>query len=188
MTPPPATAVARARRLIGLFCPDSADFGAVRGVAAAEVPPGPRQLLDHHSHMTVAMERFHGGPVGLRVVAEASAPPVSGQADWYAREILLTRGDGRVVQFGIVRIDLAAVPAATAAAIRAGRIPIGRILIAAGMLCEVQAVQLVEVLPGPHLATLFGPSQAAAPVHGRVADILLAGRPAVELLEIVAPA
>ena len=72
----------------------------------------------------------------------------------------------------------------------------GRILIDAGMLREVHGVRLLEIVPGPHLQTLFaglaGPSAdpiaAARPVYGRVADIQLDGLPTVELLEIVAPA
>ena len=41
-------------------------------VAAAAMPAAFRTLLDHASHMTVAMERHHGGPVTLQVVQVAS--------------------------------------------------------------------------------------------------------------------
>ena len=138
--------------------------------------------------MTVAMERFHGGPVQLRIVGRAVDQEIGDDAAWYAREILLESPPGRVVQHGIVRIDLRSVAPGTAREIRDGRRPLGRILIEAGILREVHAVALLEITPGPHLERLFGP--AAAPtraVYGRVADILLNGRPAVELLEIVAP-
>ena len=81
--------------------------------------------------------------------------------------------------------------AATAAAIRAARRPLGRILIEAGMLREVHGVRLLHVAPGPHLRELlcggdFGEA-AVEPLYGRVATIELDGRPAVELLEIVVP-
>jgi hypothetical protein len=68
------------------------------------------------------------------------------------------------------------------------------------MLRDVQGVKLLEIMPGPHLQDLFritdsrpagiapGTPVAGAAVYGRVADIQLDGRPAVELLEIVAPA
>ena len=48
---------------------------------------------------------------------------------------------------------------------------------------------LLAIRPGPRLAGLFGvPTlDPGAIVYGRVADILLNGRPAVELLEVVAP-
>jgi hypothetical protein len=73
---------------------------------------------------------------------------------------------------------------------------LGRILIDAGMLREVHGVRLLEIVPGPHLQKLFAGLAgaradliaAARPVYGRVADIQLDGLPAVELLEIVAPA
>jgi hypothetical protein len=83
-----------------------------------------------------------------------------------------------------VRIDLRLLTAETAAAIRAEAIPLGRILIDAGLLRDVHDVALLEIEPGPHLRRLFG---TAAPTHGRVATIDLDGVPAVELLEIVAP-
>jgi chorismate-pyruvate lyase len=134
--------------------------------------------------MTVAMERRHGGPVGLRVVGERSADACGAAGNWYAREILLVGPHGSVVQHGIVRIDLDAVGPAVAAAIRAGRIPLGRILLAAGLLLEVQRVALLAVEPGPHLRALLG--GATGSVYGRVAEIVVNGRPAVELLEIVA--
>jgi len=187
--------VARGTSLVQLFCSPE-EFGVLRGIPPAEVPEPDRTLLDHRSHMTVAMERFHDGLVQLRVVAKASDQLVSGAAhrDWYAREILLENSRGELVQYGIVRIDLTHLDAATAEAIRAARRPLGRILIEAGMLREVNGVKLLEVLPGPHLLTLLGSgaagSAAVAPLrrlYGRVADIQLDGRPAVELLEIVVP-
>ena len=173
------TAVARGRDLVSLFHPDAAAFGDLRLVAAERVPEAPRRLLDHRSHMTVAMERLHG-PVRLEVVDRGEDP-----ADRYAREILLVRADGRVVQHGIVRIDLSRLAANTAAAIRGEAIPLGRILIEAGLLRDVHDVSLLQIDPGPHLRRLLGTD--AAPAYGRVATIDLDGVPTVELLEIVAP-
>jgi len=192
---PDRDAVARAAELVQLFC-SLDDFGRLRSVTSGEVPEPARTLLDHRSHMTVAMERFHGGDVRLRVVAGAGdRREQRPDAGWYAREILLETQGGKVVQQGIVRIDLTHLAPEIAAAIREARRPLGRILIEAGMLREVHRVKLLEVTPGPHLNGLFWPAgprsvaaAAAAPVYGRVADIQLDGRPAVELLEIVAPA
>lgn len=170
-------AAARAARLVGLFVSPTTSFGSIVPVAAARVPEPFRSLLDHGNHMTVAMERHHGGPVALRVVAEAPGPGAA-----YAREILLVGPRGDVVQHGIVRIDLDTVDGATAARIRAATEPLGRVLLEAGADCEVGEVSLVEVVPGPHLEPLIGPR----PTFGRVATIGIAGRPAIEVLEIVA--
>lgn len=192
--PDPRDPVARAVALVQLFC-SLDNFGGLRSVAPGEVPEPARTLLDHCSHMTVAMERFHGGDVRLRVVARAGEGSGKRPNDgWYAREILLETQAGTIVQHGIVRIDLSYLDQETAAAIREARRPLGRILIEAGMLREVHGVKLLEIVPGPHLQEVFrlpGPrsaeTAAATPVYGRVADIQLDGRPAVELLEIVAP-
>jgi hypothetical protein len=173
---------ARARDLVAFFHSNGTDFGTLTEVSPADVPAGPRQLLDHTSHMTVAMERFHGGPVGLRVVDRREDA-----AGRYAREILLTRPDGLVVQHGIVQIDLAKLAPDVAAAIRGAATPLGRILLEAGLLGDVHDVSLLEVMPGPHLRSLFTVAPAAAPTFGRVATIDLDGSPVIELLEIVAP-
>jgi len=182
-------AVERALGLIRMFPESAAGFGTLRAMRPDELPAPYRELLDHRSHMTVAMERWCGGQVGLEVVATRAAPALeSGGRGLYAREILLTRGWGAVVQHGIVRIDLSLLDAATVAAILAAKIPLGRILIEANLLRDVHDVGLLEVVPGPHLRRLFGPAAAAAPrTFGRVAEISLGGRPAIELLEIAAP-
>lgn len=180
------TAAERAALLAADFWTPAESLGSVRSVAAADVPHGYRELLDHRSHMTVAMERRHGASVGVRVLAVRR----HGSAG-YAREILLVGPTGAIVQYGIVRMDLSAVGAETAAEIVAGTTPLGRILIAAGVLRDVHDVQMVEVVPGPRLAGLFagggsGPA-TRMPTYGRVASITLDHKPAVELLEIAAP-
>ena len=189
--------VARALELVALFCSPE-QFGQIRGVAAEEVPEPQRSLLDHRSHMTVAVERAQGGDVALRVVATTGDGDDADRP--YAREILLVSRSGKVVLYGIVRIDLAALEAATAREVRAARRPLGRILVERGVLRDVHSVQLVEILPGAHWDSI--PRLAAGsghnhppglrgrqpqPVYGRVAEIELNGRPAVSLLEIVLP-
>ena len=96
------------------------------------------------------------------------------------------RGDGRVVQHGIVRIDLSLLPPKTASAIRAESAPLGRILLAAGLLCDVHAEQLLRIIVGPGLAGLFK-AAVGTETYGRVATIGLYNRPVIELLEISAP-
>lgn len=172
----------RAAELVTLFHAPSGAFGTWQAVAADAVPEPARGLLDHRSHMTVVMERHHGCPVTLRVVAERPDDAVHSR---YAREILLATPDGLVVQHGIVRIDLAALDPAAAAAIRSRSAPLGRILVEAGQLCEVHDVRLLRIEPGPDLVRLFG--CGAAQVYGRVARIDVGGRPAIELLEVAAP-
>ena len=173
-------AVARGLGLVNLFCPDIESFGTITAVDSADLPDVDRALLDHRSHMTVTMERHHRCPLDVRVLAERT-----GEGGRYAREILLVRPDGRAVQYGIVRIDLTAVDPLTAAAIRRGAAPLGRILVEAGLLCDVTRVSLVRIEPGSHLREVVA---ARGTLSGRVAEILVAGQPAIELLEVVLPA
>ena len=138
------------------------------------------------------MEKFYKTTVGLQVVAELKPPAMSAaDCDWYAREIFLLHPDGAAIQYGIVRIDLSQVNTATAQAILRAHLPLGRILLEAGLLLQVQHVQLMELLPSVYWQALFSAThthlQTQARTFGRVASIRVAGKQAVELLEIVAP-
>lgn len=167
--------------LVGLFYERTADLGEFAPVAGCNVPEPYRSLLAHDQHMTVTVERFHGCPVDVQVLDFKSSPH-------YSRKILLSRqSDGAIVLFGIVRIDLEQVDAATRDEILARRKPLGRILIEHDVLRDVELVELWRVEPGPDLCRLFGLA-AAETTYGRTALIHCNGQPAVELLEIVTPA
>ncbi|MEM8866313.1 MAG: hypothetical protein AAGF31_12275, partial [Planctomycetota bacterium] len=100
----------------------------------------------------------------------------------YAREIVLTRhSDGAVVQYGLVRIWLADLPADVRDEIRAQQSPLGRVLIRHGLLREVELISFWQVTPGPAIAKQLGDET----VFGRSAQILLNERPTIQLLEIV---
>lgn len=167
--------------LIGLFYSRPEELGRFEQVDARSVDRDYRMLLAHDSHMTVTVERFHNGPVDVQVLDSQ----VTGQH--YARKILLTRrSDGGVVQFGIMRLDLASVSPVVRREVESQRTPLGRILIENNVLREVHLTKLWKVTPGSELCRLFGiaPSQIT---FGRTAVIRCNGEPAVELLEIVTP-
>jgi hypothetical protein len=67
-----------------------------------------------------------------------------------------------------------------------GETPLGRILIRADLLREVELLALWRIAAGPRLASELDLPPGTA-VYGRSARILVEGRPAVELLEIVRP-
>lgn len=167
--------------LYGLF-PESADRPAAEPVRAADVPEAYRVLLEHTHHMTVTVEAYYGGPVDVRVLA------CRREGDEYARKILLAlRGDpNRVVQFGLVRIDLGACPEAVRTAIVAGKTPLGRVLIENDMLRHIKLVSLLRVRLSAEMARWFG-TELGAETYGRVGVIFTGERPAVEVLEILAP-
>src|SRR5438552_2082134 len=54
--------------LIGLFYRQPEELGKFAEVGQVELPPVYAKLLAHQHHMTVAMERHHGGPVKVRVL------------------------------------------------------------------------------------------------------------------------
>lgn len=167
--------------LLALFYDDSSQLGEFELVTADDLPPAFRRLLAHDAHMTVTMEEFHGSRVDVQVLMTRLA------GGRYARKILLSKQtDGRVVMFGIPRLNLDVLADDVRREIESQQKPLGRILIEHNVLREVELVALWRVQVGPDLARMFSVPEGGV-TYGRTALIHLNGEPAVELLEIAAP-
>src|SRR5262249_52391874 len=135
----------------------------------------------HEHHMTVTVEAYHGSPVDVRILARRH------QGDSYARKIVLAlQSTGQIVQFGIMRINLALCSQEVRVAIIEGKTPLGRILIQHEVLRRIEPTAYLRVQGGPAQMRWFG-LEGAHSLYGRLAFIHCNGQPAVELLEIVAP-
>ena len=162
--------------------PDSPDRPEAVEVSAEDVPEPYQKLLVHTHHMTVTVEQYYGSPVDVRVLS------CRREGDEYARKILLALKDdpANVVQFGLVRIDLGVCPEAVRTAILEGKTPLGRVLIQNDMLRRIEPVAFLRVSLDRTMAEWF----RAAPgteTFGRIGVIYTGDRPAVEVLEILAP-
>jgi chorismate-pyruvate lyase len=181
MTHSAPTAGPDLRALYALF-PPADDMPEHEFVPGDEVPPPYHDLLVHEHHMTVTVEAYHGGPVDVRILARQLT------GEHYARKILLTlQGSGRVVQFGIMRVNFRYCSPAVRAEIEAGGTPLGRTLIKHDVLRRIEPTAYLRVIPSPAMMEWFGLDQPR-PTYGRLAYIHCNNQPAVELLEIVAPA
>jgi chorismate-pyruvate lyase len=150
-------------------------------VPADEVPEPYRRLLVHPHHMTVTVEEYFGGPVAVRVLDRRR------DGDCYARKIVLVHeATGRVVQFGIVRIRLGDCSEPVRAAILAEQTPLGRILIEHDVLRRIEPTAFFRTDDAAALGRWFG-TDANGPTYGRLGIIHTDGRPAIELLELLAP-
>jgi chorismate-pyruvate lyase len=131
--------------------------------------------------MTVTVEAHHGDEVRTRILN------VHRDGDFYARRILLElKGSGRVVQYGIVRVNLAECAPAVREEIVAGQKPFGRVLIDHDVMRRIEPTEFLRIIPGPNMMHWFG-LQQPEPTYGRLALIHCDERPAVELVEIVIP-
>ncbi|MDB5305960.1 MAG: hypothetical protein JWO38_162 [Gemmataceae bacterium] len=164
-----------------LVLPESGDRPAAAVVPADEVPEPYRQLLVHTHHMTVTVEKYYGSPVDVKVLASRR------NGNEYARKILLALQDnGKVVQFGLVRINLGVCSEPVRNAIVEGKTPLGRVLIQHDMLRRIEPTAFLRVRLSPTMAEWFG-SAPGAETYGRLGVIYTGDRPAVEVLEILAP-
>ncbi len=180
MCRPPTSAGPDLEELLDLF-PGTDDLAGSDPVAPDKMPEPYRRLLVHEHHMTVTVESFYGSLVDVRVLAHRL------DGDSYARKILLvTQHNPRVVQYGLVRINLLQCSPDVRAAIVAQRTPLGRILIEHNVLRRIEPTAFLRVFPGSAMLEWFGLAQMHE-TYGRLAYIHCDGKPAVELLEILAP-
>lgn len=150
-------------------------------VPADAVPQPYHGLLVHQHHMTVTVEKYHGDLVDVRILARRQ------QGSSYARKIVLAlQKTGRLVQFGIVRINLDYCSPEVRAEIVAGQTPLGRVLIQHNVLRRIELTAFLRVDAGPAQLAWFGQSGRAT-LYGRLGYIHCDEQPAVELLEILAP-
>lgn len=161
-------------------------------------------LLDHNHHMTVTVEAFHGDEVDV-IVHRSRSVLQNGESVWqndpklhsserlaiarstvsYCREItLVTHVRRSIVQYGIVRLNPAALQPHVWLEIASGEMPLGKVLIKHNVLRTVELCRLFEVRPGVALAGFLKTSPDET-VFGRTALIRCNNRPAIELLEIV---
>ncbi len=165
--------------LQALFFDDPQLLGKFSKVEADQVVALGKELLNHNSHMTVAVEQYHGCNVDVDVLEHRT------DGDHYSRKILLRRqSDNCVVMYGIVRLHLTAVSDLVREEIESRKIPLGRVLINHNVLREVQLLSLYRIECGGELAEAFG-CNVGDVCFGRTAIIHCDGKPAIELLEIV---
>lgn len=144
-----------------------------------EVPSPFDGLLDHNHHMTVTVEGFYDEPVSVSVHRHHQHESL------YSREItLVTEQSKKIVQYGIVRLNISALADPVWQRIESGEVPLGRVLIENNVLRDVKLQQLWEIKAGPCLAEKMH-SVIGETFYGRTAMIYCDGIPAIELLEIV---
>ena len=149
--------------------------------AVQQLPEPYDSLLNHQHHMTVTVESHCGEKVDVHVHR------CQRNENWYSREITLVSSQTqRIVQYGIVRLDITALDEEVWKQIESQQIPLGRVLIEHDVLREVELCGLWRVQSGPDLANLMQ-LHAGVTLYGRTALIHCNGVPAIELLEIVAP-
>ena len=150
---------------MSLFFADPSPIGYFHKVEAADLDEPFQTLLNHESHMTVTVERYHQCPVDVEVLETRQ------DAGFYSRKILLNRqSDNGVVQFGIVSLDTAALQPNVFAEIAEQKTPLGRILINHNVLRNVRLNNLYQITAGPELAAYFGIPEGDT-VAGRTAII-----------------
>ena len=148
----------------------------------AEIPYPQDQLLVHHGHMTEVLERHHGAAVRVHVLEEHL------DGDVYTRKIALTPtgSDGKVVEWGIVRLDFRYMSPELRDEILAKQTPLGALLIKHDVLRRIKPRWFLRFPPGGPVLKWFGaPAEGSEPLYGRIGTIYCNEEPAIELLEIV---
>ena len=156
------------------------DFSQVTIIPPSWIPEPYRKMLVHHVHMTVTVEDHYQQPVSIEVLASRHV------GESYGRETLLQLPSKQVVQFGAVRIDFTCCTDAVRSAILEEKTPLGRVLIDNNVLRRIEPTAFLQITPGPKLAGWFGLSRPET-CYGRLGVIFCDDRPAIAVLEILAP-
>ncbi len=156
------------------------DFSQVTIVPPSWIPEPYRKMLVHHVHMTVTVEEHYQQPVTIEVLASRQV------GESYGRETLLQLPSKQVVQFGAVRIDLTCCAEPVRNAILEEKTPLGRVLIDHNVLRRIEPTAFLQITPGPKLAGWFGLTRPEI-CYGRLGVIFCDDRPAIAVLEILAP-
>ncbi|MFQ5425157.1 MAG: hypothetical protein ACE5F9_14425 [Phycisphaerae bacterium] len=148
-------------------------------LGGCDLPSPFHDLLVHHDHMTTVLRAYHGQALTLRALSARQSD------ETYSRAIVLAAANGQeIVEFGIVRMNLACVDEAVRSAILEAKVPLGEILIRHEVLRRIEPrcyLRLPEAC-GP-LKRADRPCPTAA--YGRIGTIYCNHEPAIELLEVV---
>lgn len=163
--------------------PDSIGNPVATPIDGVSLPTTYQTLLNHQHHMTVTVERFYADSVDVSVLETLR------HEHYYTRKILLSLATNRrVVQFGLVQIDLDLLPPIVREQILAERTPLGRVLIQNDVLTSVHLETFIRVEPNLAMCGWFAIQPENPPsCYGRLGVILANGRPAIQMLEVLAP-
>jgi chorismate-pyruvate lyase len=150
-------------------------------IPVADMPAPYRGLLAHTHHMTVTVEAHYGRPVDVRVLESGR----NGD-DYHRRIVLRLHGIDRIVQYGLVRINLALLDPAVSREVVGQKTPLGRILIEHNVLRRVEPTAFLRVEPGPTLCRHMALARPV-PLYGRTGVIFCNDQPAIAVLEILSP-
>ncbi len=145
---------------------------------AIDLPPDIRCLLAHNNHMTGTLRRHYSQSVALRVLEHRD------DGDVYRRKIILTVDSGqRVVEFGVVRMNLATLDASARSAVLSRKTPLGEIFEQFDVLTRVEPRGYFRFPSDSPVVQCFASGVVEA--FGRLGLIHCNGDPAVQLLEVV---
>lgn len=95
----------------------------LQALPGEQMPEPARQLLVHGQDMTSTLAAFHGSPLRVEVLRQEQHDTL------YFREVFLrTQAHDRIVEYGVIAIDLEQFTPPQREAIQAGRIPLGELL------------------------------------------------------------
>jgi len=146
-----------------------------------EIPYPQDQLLVHHDHMTLVLEKHHRSPVEVTVQEEHNGGPI------YTRKISLSPkgAPGKIVEWGIVRLDFRYMDPEVHDEILAKKLPLGAVLIKHDVLRRIKPRWFIRCPADGPLIRLFGRPMTPDEIYGRIGTIYCNDEPAIQLIELV---
>lgn len=158
---------------------------ALEVIPASALPQPYRGLLDHQNDMTSTLEKFHGEPLVLRVLARRQVGSILSR-----RVVLVGEESERPVEFGAIRIDLESFPVAARELICEGRRPLGALLAEFEIPYRSRPKLFLKVKTDAEIESTLGIGANGSSPHlfGRENALLTpSGRMLAEVVEILPP-
>ena len=155
---------------------------AVEVLDGPAVPPPYQQLLVHQGDMTSRLEALYGGKIVLEV------RHCEHTAEAYRREVVLRlASNGAAVEYGAIEIVLREFSPAMRAAILEGKLPLGGLMNAHGVVYRSQPRAFIRIGADEEMERIYA-QPGATEYYGRCNELLGAqGQVLARIVEILQP-
>ena len=164
-----------AYRQAGLHPPE------IEAIPSAEIPQPYHDLLVHNRDMTGTLERRHNGAVIVRALSNFHE-----EGQFYRRVLLVEEASGRPVEMGAIRIKLECLPEKHRARILENHVPLGRVLLDAGIEGTTRPLAFLQVKPNPEMMGVFWMKDDGL-LYGRRTVIEIGASDIADIVEILPP-
>ena len=157
------------------------ELPVIEALSEKDVPEPYKRLLVHDADMTSTLESFHGGTIHIRALGRHH------RGDQYFREVILLLDNGRVLEYGANKMNLALFPASARRILLEEHEPLGHVLNKFSIQYTSRPKAFLKIYPDAFICSALSLAQPAW-LYGRRNTLYDSQqRPLAEIVEILPP-